>query len=147
MAAMKHHKAEDPAHDYCSKCDVDCDDWDDLIRHKVRAMEPWLATPRPAGSPRHIVCEFCGEDLKSLRGRETHRREVRIFRARPSRPRVTNGASRNTSPTRTSCARRAAGCSSTGVSCSTTSNLMPVSTCRWRSSRSGGRLRTCGRNV
>lgn len=77
---MKRHKKDDPEHFYCKKCDVDCEDWDDLTRHKVVLMEPWLGG-RPKDKtrddcPEHIVCEFCGEDFKSFGGRKKHREIV-----------------------------------------------------------------------
>jgi hypothetical protein len=77
---MKRHKKADPEHYYCKKCDVDCEDWDDLTRHKVKLMEPWLGG-RPADAdkddhPVHITCEFCGEDFKTFGGRKKHRELV-----------------------------------------------------------------------
>lgn len=77
---MKGHKLSDPDHNYCKKCDVDCGDWDDFTQHKVNAMAPWLEDGDKKGSgenPKHIVCEFCGEDFKSFGGRKLHRKQVR----------------------------------------------------------------------
>ncbi len=58
---LKEHKEEE--HDWCRKCDVDCEDWDDLVQHKI-------------SSPRHIACQFCGEDFKSEAGKDRHERQV-----------------------------------------------------------------------
>lgn len=30
LKEMKYHKVDDPDHYYCKKCDVDCEDWEDL---------------------------------------------------------------------------------------------------------------------
>lgn len=79
---MKYHKLEEPTHFYCKKCNVDCEDWVALTEHKVDAMAPWLERKgrgRPEGAPKHIVCEFCGKDFKSMGGRELHRTRVCYF--------------------------------------------------------------------
>ena len=76
---MKRHKANEPEHAYCKKCNVDCDDWEHLVQHKVDAMQPWVQgkLKRNKGtSPVHICCEFCGEDFKSFGGRKIHRMDV-----------------------------------------------------------------------
>lgn len=77
---MKYHKLEEPTHFYCKKCDVDCEDWAALTEHKVDSMAPWLEkkSRRPEGAPKHIVCEFCGMDFKSMGGRELHRARVSL---------------------------------------------------------------------
>ncbi|GAB1743090.1 hypothetical protein NU219Hw_g8946t1 [Hortaea werneckii] len=74
---MKRHKLSDPDHDYCKKCDVDCDSYDDLTQHKVSMMaEFWADKDRkPGDSPAHITCEFCGMDFKSFGGRRKHREQ------------------------------------------------------------------------
>ncbi|KAI6881175.1 hypothetical protein KC360_g6803 [Hortaea werneckii] len=74
---MKRHKLSDPDHDYCKKCDVDCDSYDDLTQHKVSMMaEFWADKDRkPGDSPAHITCEFCGMDFKSFGGRKKHREQ------------------------------------------------------------------------
>lgn len=99
---MKYHKKSDPEHFYCKKCNVDCEDWDDLTQHKVKAMEPWLDgrmkhrkdedepkywkdedDPKHSeekDGPMHIVCEFCGMDFKSFGGRKAHRKQVKKYR-------------------------------------------------------------------
>nr|OQO27401.1 hypothetical protein B0A51_05037 [Rachicladosporium sp. CCFEE 5018] len=76
---MKAHKLTDPAHHYCKKCDTDCLDWSDLTQHKIDAMAPWLELHKDHpdiynSNPKHIVCEFCGEDFKSFGGRKEHRK-------------------------------------------------------------------------
>lgn len=79
LKEMKAHKLSEPDHNYCKKCDVDCGDWDDFTQHKVNAMAPWLegSNKEDRGeNPKHIVCEFCGEDFKSFGGRKLHRKQV-----------------------------------------------------------------------
>jgi hypothetical protein len=78
---MRYHKRDDPTHFYCKRCNVDIvpQTWDALVEHRVDAMAPWVECrrdQRPEGSPEHIVCEFCGEDFKSLGGRLRHREMV-----------------------------------------------------------------------
>lgn len=71
---MKRHKTNAPEHDYCKKCDVDCEDWDALVQHKVDAMAPFLdRRQEPGATPKHIVCEFCGQNFESFGGRKLHR--------------------------------------------------------------------------
>lgn len=80
---MKRHKVDDPLHFFCRKCNVDCEDWEALIEHKVDGMAPWVecrTDNRPEGLPPHIVCEFCGEDFKSMGGRLIHRETVRSLK-------------------------------------------------------------------
>lgn len=77
---MKNHKKYDPEHFYCKRCNVDCEDWETLTKHKVDVMAPWLEgriKPSEDEKPEHIVCEFCGEDFKSFGGRKLHRKQVR----------------------------------------------------------------------
>ena len=62
---MKNHKRNDPEHDYCNKCDVDCDSWDDFVEHKANA------NPKV-----HIACLHCGQDFKSIPGRNRHIAQV-----------------------------------------------------------------------
>ncbi|GIZ46525.1 hypothetical protein CKM354_000965100 [Cercospora kikuchii] len=75
---MKNHKIETPEHYYCKKCDVDCDDWDELLQHKVDMMAPFIEGRKRVRDekPRHIVCEFCGENFKSFDGRKLHRTQM-----------------------------------------------------------------------
>ncbi|KAF2165236.1 hypothetical protein M409DRAFT_67484 [Zasmidium cellare ATCC 36951] len=76
---MRRHKRDNPQHFYCYKCDVDCEDWEDLTRHKVDMMAPFLERRVIAtddNKPKHIVCEFCGEDFKSFGGRKLHRQQA-----------------------------------------------------------------------
>jgi len=60
---LKAHKSEE--HYYCKVCDVDCEDDDDFLNHKV-------------ASERHICCHECGEDFRSESGRDRHLRLVRF---------------------------------------------------------------------
>lgn len=73
---MKQHKVDCSTHFYCKTCDVDCESWVDFTQHKVDAMAPYLQSSKKKGTPKHIVCEFCGEDFKSFGGREIHRKRV-----------------------------------------------------------------------
>ena len=55
---MKRHKVNESEHNFCKKCDVDCDDWEALTQHKVDAMIPWLEGSmrhHKEESPNHIV--------------------------------------------------------------------------------------------
>lgn len=67
---MKNHKRNDPEHDYCNKCDLDCDSWDDYIEHKANA------NPKV-----HITCLHCGQDFKSIPGRNRHIAQVCVLLA------------------------------------------------------------------
>ncbi|CZT18982.1 uncharacterized protein RCC_04827 [Ramularia collo-cygni] len=78
LEEMKQHKKYDPEHFYCKKCDFDAEDWDDLTRHKVENMVPYIEGAKGRVKPldddlKHITCEFCGEDFKSFGGRKRHR--------------------------------------------------------------------------
>lgn len=78
---MKRHKVDATEHFYCKKCNVDCVDWDEFVRHKVDAMWPWLdgrMRDNKDESPKHIVCEFCGQDFKSFGGRKLHREQASL---------------------------------------------------------------------
>ncbi|KAL4787971.1 hypothetical protein BJX76DRAFT_353766 [Aspergillus varians] len=63
VQAMKKHKSTSPAHEYCTKCDLDCETEDHLIIHKIK-------------STKHIVCPICGIDFGSDSGRDRH---IRLF--------------------------------------------------------------------
>ncbi|KAF2863258.1 hypothetical protein K470DRAFT_211469 [Piedraia hortae CBS 480.64] len=79
LKEMKTHKVKNLDHFYCKKCDVDCDSWEDLKQHKVRAMTPYLDSinrdPNDLRPP-HITCEFCGMDFRSFGGRRIHREQM-----------------------------------------------------------------------
>lgn len=78
---MIRHKLSEPEHNYCKKCDVDCTSWDDLTQHKVSLMAGFWndKVARESGaSPKHITCEFCGEDFKSFGGRKKHRSQNHV---------------------------------------------------------------------
>ncbi|KAF7506225.1 hypothetical protein GJ744_012117 [Endocarpon pusillum] len=53
------HKKKEPSHEYCHKCDVDCEDDSDLLIHMIE-------------SGKHIVCPMCGVEFKSNAGLESH---------------------------------------------------------------------------
>ena len=57
LKGLQRHKLEN--HDYCKMCDLDCDDFQDLLDHKIL-------------SPKHITCHVCGEDFGSSGGRDGH---------------------------------------------------------------------------
>ena len=85
---MKKHK-QNKHEFYCKKCDYDGLNWDDLLGHKVEDMIPWLVGEKKHWKPKllkHIVCEFCGMDFKSLGGRDLHKKQVssQLTLARPS---------------------------------------------------------------
>ena len=60
---MRRHKINAPEHEYCNRCNTDCEDFKHLLRHK-------------AISRRHIACAICGEDFRSAGGREIHVQQV-----------------------------------------------------------------------
>lgn len=101
---MKYHKLAEPNHNYCKKCNADCEDWEDLTQHKVEAMTPFLdggMKHNPDESPKHIVCEFCGMDFKSFGGRKRHREQVsEVYPMRGTC--IANWWTRNTELNRTS---------------------------------------------
>ena len=59
--AMKKHKEKE--HHYCRLCDEDCNDFDELLNHKLYNEE-------------HICCCVCGQDFHSESGRDRHERQV-----------------------------------------------------------------------
>lgn len=76
---MKKHKRWEDSHDYCHRCDYDGKDYDDLLKHKVSAMAPYLIghlRHLRHKHMKHIVCEFCGQEFGSLDGRKGHRQQV-----------------------------------------------------------------------
>ncbi|KAB8239229.1 putative C2H2 finger domain protein [Aspergillus alliaceus] len=59
---MKKHKTFSPDHEYCSRCDEDCEDEERLLIHKIK-------------SENHIVCPVCGVEFHSEGGRNSHIRQ------------------------------------------------------------------------
>ena len=59
--ALRRHKAAD--HFYCRLCDEDCEDFDDLLYHKLESLE-------------HICCCVCGQDFSTDPGRDRHEKQV-----------------------------------------------------------------------
>ncbi|KAF2452086.1 hypothetical protein P171DRAFT_479096 [Karstenula rhodostoma CBS 690.94] len=55
------HKKDSDEHDYCSKCNLDFESYEDLARHKA-------FTPDKHGK----ACRLCGEEFKSRSGLERH---------------------------------------------------------------------------
>ncbi|GME28800.1 putative C2H2 finger domain protein [Neofusicoccum parvum] len=62
--ARKRHCDYEEDHDYCRKCDFLAEDWDDLTLHK--ATSPVV----------HLCCKFCGQDFKTISGRDRHIRQL-----------------------------------------------------------------------
>ena len=61
---FKSHMTDEPEHDYCEKCDVVCEDYEDYLSHKVK-------------SDKHIACPQCGLDFNGVRTLESHIKRVR----------------------------------------------------------------------
>ncbi|KAF7596714.1 hypothetical protein BBP40_000142 [Aspergillus hancockii] len=59
---MKKHKSSSEEHEYCTRCDEDCEDEERLLIHKIR-------------SERHIICPICGIEFNSEGGRDAHIRQ------------------------------------------------------------------------
>src|SRR4051812_22309192 len=59
--AMKKHKLNDPAHDYCRKCDLDFTSYDEFAQHKAFRPE----TP-------HKECRICGDEFRTKSGLYRH---------------------------------------------------------------------------
>jgi hypothetical protein len=55
------HKRDSDEHDYCSKCFLDFESYEDLARHKA-------FTPDKHGK----ACRICGEEFKSVSGLKRH---------------------------------------------------------------------------
>ena len=68
LKTLQRHKVQD--HEYCKICDLDCDDFQDLLDHKIL-------------SPKHITCHICGEDFRSSGGRDGH-----IIRFHPTEQKI-----------------------------------------------------------
>ncbi|ODM19497.1 hypothetical protein SI65_04481 [Aspergillus cristatus] len=60
---MRKHKEMEPLHDYCAKCDIDFEDEERHLIHKLQAEN------------KHIVCPICGIDFRSEGGRDAHIRQ------------------------------------------------------------------------
>ena len=58
---MKKHKKQAEEHDYCGRCDMDFESFDDYTRHKVYV-------PDVHGK----ACSACGEEFKSKSGLQRH---------------------------------------------------------------------------
>lgn len=65
---MKKHKEAEPLHDYCAKCDLDFEDEERHLIHKLQLEN------------KHIVCPICGIDFRSEGGRDAHIRQVGTIR-------------------------------------------------------------------
>ncbi|KAL1297702.1 hypothetical protein AAFC00_006250 [Neodothiora populina] len=77
---IDHKRAQVDHPYYCKICRMDCIDWEDSLNHKVHEMLISLELRRDYKDPqnkrvfKHIVCEFCGLDFKSLGGRDLHKK-------------------------------------------------------------------------
>jgi hypothetical protein len=58
---MKRHKRTDDAHDYCHKCDLDCEDPDAYAYHKILEPDNHLKS-----------CRTCGEEYHTDSGLRRH---------------------------------------------------------------------------
>lgn len=76
---LKSHKSD--KHYYCKRCDVDCEDDEDLLHHKV-------------ASDNHICCHECGENFRSEGGRDRHLKLVSHWRHSKLESVLTLGVSR-----------------------------------------------------
>ena len=63
---LKRHKAAD--HEWCSVCDIDCEDDVALIEHRKESTL--------AGEGKHIACLTCGNDFNCEAGRDRHMKLV-----------------------------------------------------------------------
>ncbi|TKA73067.1 hypothetical protein B0A49_02150 [Cryomyces minteri] len=64
VEGMQDHKLEDPKHDYCDKCDVDCKDWEDFVEHKAEWTARALKTNSKLKLKMHqaeqdVACKYC----------------------------------------------------------------------------------------
>ena len=59
---LKRHKVAE--HDWCSVCDVDCEDDVALIEHRIASTL--------AEEGKHIACLKCGDDFRCEAGRDRH---------------------------------------------------------------------------
>jgi len=60
---LRKHKRVTEEHDYCSKCDLDFEDWDSLTAHKV-------------ATNCHVTCKHCGQDFVTTGARNNHIKAV-----------------------------------------------------------------------
>lgn len=60
------HKIRNNDHDYCKKCDLDFECFDDFVSHKAKSSDKI-----------HISCQWCGQDFGSHSGRNAHIAQVR----------------------------------------------------------------------
>lgn len=61
---MRSHKESEPLHDYCDRCDMDFENEERFLIHKIMTAS------------KHIVCPICGIDFRSEGGRDAHIRQV-----------------------------------------------------------------------
>lgn len=66
--AMRSHKKHSDEHDYCNRCDLDFDSFDDYVQHKIIRPEE-----------HNRACRVCGEEYKSLSGLRRHIDLVRFY--------------------------------------------------------------------
>jgi Zinc finger, C2H2 type len=74
---MKAHKKKEPSHEYCHKCDVDCEDDSDLLIHMIESgkhskrLTGFFFRPTLTFASQ-VVCPMCGMEFKSNAGLEAH---------------------------------------------------------------------------
>lgn len=80
---MKTHKKKEPSHEYCHRCDVDCEDDAELLihmiesdRHRKSATAASLPDTMANCEPLIVVCPICGIEFKSNGGLESHISQV-----------------------------------------------------------------------
>lgn len=69
LKLMKKHKLA--RHDYCKRCDLDCEDDVALINHRIASTL--------SGEDMHIACLKCGDDFECEAGRARHNELVSIM--------------------------------------------------------------------
>lgn len=72
---LKRHKAK--VHDWCSVCEIDCEDDVALIEHRKESTM--------AGEGKHIACLQCGDDFGCEAGRDRHTKLVSRLICCPTR--------------------------------------------------------------
>lgn len=75
---LKRHKTAE--HDWCSICDVDCEDDIALVKHRIASTL--------AEDGKHVACLRCGEDFGCEAGRNRH---VQLVRHSSPCPRTVRG--------------------------------------------------------
>ena len=84
---MKIHKKKEPSHEYCHKCDVDCEDDAELLIHMIESDKHSKALAIRivllAWWSMLVVCPMCGMEFKSNAGLEAHIPQASIWLSQP----------------------------------------------------------------